>query len=281
MASLPIIRILHSDDEFKTTTNEYDVRHLIRQGIEFCHVADIQNMPNNEVIMCPEHLACNFDDVIKNNIANFHTFVGDICNYAPKITGGPYNHICWSPDATMIFTDGSCKNNGKVTGEAGSSIVVFHAPEFKNPSDIKTEVVVDRSYVLSADGFVPNLGSDRIVPTNNRGELLGIIRGLETIRELDHPTGSAFELVTDCFIYKNIIVKSYKKKTKKEKQKLKNPDMVHYAVDLYDELSEVYDIVITHQHGHESEPEDKSGRPWILWNGNNEADIAAQKIVHG
>ena len=280
MASIPIVRILHDNDEFEATTNEYDVRHLIRQCVDFCHVTTIKDFSNSEVIFCPERLACNYSEY-QRNATNFHVFTGNICDHVLKLAENPCNHISWSPDATMIFTDGSCKGNGKSNGEAGFSVAVFCAPNFKTPHEVKTEMVVDRMYALNNGEFAPDLGTDRVVPTNNRGELLGIIRGLETIRNMDLPTSSAFELVTDCFIYKNIIMNSYKKKSKKEKEKLKNPDMVHYAVELYDELNEVYDIAITHQHGHSLEPKDKEGRPWILWNGNNVVDIAAQKIVHG
>lgn len=138
----------------------------------------------------------------------------------------------------VVFTDGGCPKNGKK--DAKAVYAAYFPKTFDGkPNGISGEysgVVPDKE--INPNGKV--FDGEKVTPTNNRGELLGIITALSVILQ-EYKTSKkkrSVLLVTDseiCMGTINAWVWKWMKSTKKEK---KNMDLVAVLYKLLVELSE-------------------------------------------
>jgi len=164
----------------------------------------------------------------------------------------------------IVYTDGSSINNGQKNSKGGIGIY------FEN-IDIPN---IGESY-QSKDGKT----------TNNVCELGAILRAIKEIinYHLFKKNNDKIVIYTDSDYSRNCIVNwsnSWQKngwmrynKKKKQKELVKNVDLIKEIKELYDK----YNIIIIHTKAHQKEPThlDKSSKEYKEWFGNNEADRLA------
>lgn len=180
----------------------------------------------------------------------------------------------------VAFSDGSCSLNGKpnarasfasliVGGQFASTIVRGEVHPFKY-------TFIDKENLKL--GICPT--NERVAPSNNRGELLGIIYVFLTLLR-----GNAIgniELVSDSKISINTLLvwlpSRIKKKTEKE---LKNYDLVDIAWQLLIALRKyAIDVALTHINSHQPKPSDSaSSREKFIWRGNDIVDKHAGDVL--
>jgi ribonuclease HI len=117
--------------------------------------------------------------------------------------------------------------------------------------------------------------------TNNRAELLGMLKGLQNVLE--------FNIINSIKIYSDSIytiksitewIKTWKKNGWKtaNKKPVKNDDLIKVIDTYYNQLlSKCNNVIIEHIYSHQKEP-NKESTEWIKWYGNNKVDINIQKI---
>ena len=81
----------------------------------------------------------------------------------------------------FAFTDGGCSNNGKKNAIASYSAVIIDGKSKK----VISGRVSPNEYILNNNNTITTMGK-AIAPSNNRGELLGIIHSLlYLVNEID------------------------------------------------------------------------------------------------
>ena len=194
----------------------------------------------------------------------------------------------------FCFSDGGCINNGKKKAKASFCSVFIDGKDkiiikgivkpykyylndeniiFDNDNIVSININIDdMSSIISIDETVS------IAPSNNRGELLGIIysllqllnRGLN--EKVDYNT---VEIYTDSLIclktFNEWLPKRRKNNTVHE---LKNFDLLIIAEYLLDEVKKIYLAVnIIHVKSHQPRPHENEGtRKLFIWLGNQFAD---------
>jgi uracil-DNA glycosylase len=168
-----------------------------------------------------------------------------------------------------MFTDGSARKNGKPGAIASYA---YFIPDLEKK--------------CAGSVCIGKYDGNAIMPSNQRGELLGIIEGLEYLIAL-HKT-QPIEIVTDSMYCKGII-ESWLKKWKKENtiHEKKNVDLLErldFAMISYGGT-----IKVKHVNSHIPEPKEsnyddslsgkaKYGEDLVFWGGNDLVDKMAQKI---
>lgn len=154
-----------------------------------------------------------------------------------------------------VFTDGGCIGNGTANCVASYAFVVG-------------EKTAGRPKLIHEScGLVPAKAIDgkKYQASNNRGELMGILRGLEWVQK-NHP-GRQVEVVSDSeYCIKSITVWGHKWRREGTDDK-KNLDMIYPAMDLARSIGAKFH----HVRGHKEEPAITSP-DWFLWAGNDRAD---------
>lgn len=197
----------------------------------------------------------------------------------------------------FCFSDGGCINNGKKTAKASFCSVFIDGNEKIVIKDIvkpykyylnDTKIIFDNGHIVSIDSIDEMLSIDdslSILPSNNRGELLGIIysllqllnRGLN--EKVDYNT---VEIYTDSLIclktFNEWLPARRKNNTAHE---LKNFDLIIIAEYLLDEVKKIYLAVnIIHVKSHQPRPHESEGtRKLFIWLGNQVADKHCSMIL--
>ena len=197
------------------------------------------------------------------------------------------------------FSDGGCINNGKKNAIASYCAIlidgktknikkglvmpnkyILNLPiEGTSDSIEDTSVSIEDTSILSIDDTI------KIAPSNNRGELLGIIYCfiqlyLKTLDANFIPT--KVELYSDsliCIKTFNIWLPSRKKKN--TAHELKNFDLIQIADILLTEIKIKYTaITILHVKSHQKKPISGGNKTLFIWLGNQLADTECGALLH-
>ena len=110
----------------------------------------------------------------------------------------------------IVFTDGACSNNGKASSAAAWAMIWPYHPEF------------------DASGLVPHPPA----PTNNRAELLAIVKAMQCARDMIDPTGEKpLDIFSDSLLAVNTMMSwmpTWKKRgwRKSDNQPVANLDLL-------------------------------------------------------
>ena len=182
--------------------------------------------------------------------------------------------ICWNPlESCIAFTDGSCPRNGKPGARASFAALVAGA-QFGDTT-IRGEVR-PAGYAL-VDEDAPERGmraaGPPVAPSNNRGELLGIIFALAAL--LRGRALGRVEIVSDSEIcLKTLLVWLPARLAKGTERELKNFDLVWIAWRLLERLRRrAAAVTLTHTRSHQRPPPRAAPeRAHLLHRGNAMAD---------
>jgi len=187
-----------------------------------------------------------------------------------------------------LFTDGSAKNNTKppiCTAGWG-----YYYISINN----KTELVASKTGCGVVERKHEN--NEVIHPSNQRGELMGIMNGLLNVGHLINSLVNNMEekdaveklsslkiilnIISDSEYSINVITKWYYSwVAKKQLDGKKNLDIIHQIMDL-NKMLEKFKIKIKYQHirSHKAEPR-QGTHEWFLWYGNDVVDKLAGSVV--
>jgi ribonuclease HI len=166
----------------------------------------------------------------------------------------------------LLFTDGSCLDNQKgrkSIGFGGYGGFILYNKETMRKCTYYDELEPDNA-------------------TNNIGELLGLKLGLELImkKEMKNSTKRFIHVYTDS----KYVIDNYTKHIKKwidnnwtrtNGGEIKNLEIIQETYYLMQECE--HKIIFHHCKAHTTEPRDKSSMEWCIWNGNNQADLLANR----
>ena len=174
------------------------------------------------------------------------------------------------------FSDGSCPRNGKPNARAAFAAIIIGG-QF-NTTIVRGEVHPFKYEFIDNDhpeyGIKPIIGGSGIMPSNNRGELLGLIY---TFLTLIHGNSSgSIEIWSDSQIcIKTLLQWLPTRLAKGTERELKNYDLIEIAWKLLEMLrKQASKVVITHVRSHQKPPPTTSPDRFI-WDGNNLADQQA------
>lgn len=164
-------------------------------------------------------------------------------------------------EKVYVFTDGGCKKNGKKDAKAAYG------------------VFFDDDHPFNKSGLVIS------EPTNQRAELIAILRCLEIISEYrEQFISKQVIIITDSIYSINCITKWSKNwklngwKTSKG-ELIKNKETIKDILDLYETL--IIDCKISFQHvfSHTKEPAEKDTLAYKLWYGNYKVDKYINELL--
>lgn len=158
----------------------------------------------------------------------------------------------------IIYTDGSCRNNGKTNARAGIGVHFSNYPQF----DISRLII-----------HPPH--------TSIRAELEAIITAIEfymSNKKKFSDDINKLRIITDSkFVYNcyTMWISKWKRNNwiKSDKESVLNQDLLK-RLDTLEQESDI-PIIIHHTNGHSKEPLDKSSQSYKVWKGNNIADALA------
>lgn len=197
---------------------------------------------------------------------------------------GELNKILRSEKAQMLylntnvpvfyFTDGSCINNGKKDAKAGFGLVVFSA--------YKPRVLMSGKVLPGTYSFTNCLKVDKsniINPSNNRGELLGLIFAFMSIKY--EYIGRNVNICTDSKYCIDTFTKWYHSKKKKGiENTMKNIDMIEICMQLQQEIKIMgANITFTHVPSHRSAPASDSYIDKVIYFGNKDVDLLCKSAI--
>ncbi len=183
---------------------------------------------------------------------NIHDIIYAITENTTKIPPGTWTEY----DNTLyIFTDGSYK---KSTNKAGTGIYFGeYGVSIKLP-----------------DGF-----------TNNQAELIGVLYALQQIKlNMSHliKDGRPVVIISDSMYCINTVTKWIKEWSKHNWRKangevILNPELIQAIDILWQTINNSMNkkVKFEHQNSHTAAPNIKQSREYILWHGNNMADMLA------
>ena len=190
----------------------------------------------------------------------------------------------------FAFTDGGCSNNGKQNAFASFASVIV---------DGKSKKII-RGKVLPLEFFLENNkiknNDKQIQPSNNRGELLGIIHCLNYLVEKikyyfvqnvsdqsnNHTITINDKIEVDIITDSLISIKTFNlwlpaRRKKNTAHELKNFDLISIAETLLNQCREKYTVNFIHVNSHQKKPDsDKNDteydKKYFFWKGNQLAD---------
>jgi uracil-DNA glycosylase len=240
--------------------------HHVHEWTHPSPLADNRLAPEVQFRMCP-----HFEEV----------------NAALKAAGR--RTVCWDNQAPIVaFTDGSCPLNGKSGARAGFAAAIIggqFSGYIKDPAENSHQPkasiiygeVEPREYGLVGEhGIRPT--SIAAEPTNNRGELMGIVYCLLAL--LQGRAVGQVEIISDSEISVKTLLEWLPTRLKKGTERvLKNYDLVSIAWALLCRLrAQATSVEITHVRSHQKPPSSTApARERLLWLGNDMADKHASK----
>jgi ribonuclease HI len=163
-----------------------------------------------------------------------------------------------------IFTDGSCKGNGKKDSTARFAILINNK--------VIRGVVEPYTYQTINLSLLKDIN---IKPSNNRGELLGLIYALLETAKNEIPT--IYNIYSDSLISVKTVNEWYPKRKKKNTtNELKNIDLIEILMELIN--STIHKIIIKHTLAHKTSPKDITSQEYDIWLGNNLVDKYASQV---
>jgi ribonuclease HI len=186
----------------------------------------------------------------------------------------------------VAFSDGACRQNGRPGARASFAAVIRHAG-----ATIAIRGEVQPALYEFVDAGSPELGvrarpGSAARPSNNRGELLGVIYALLALAALAaepsggpaEPSGeTATELVCDSKITVETLTRWLPGRLAKGTEgQLKNFDLVDIAWRLLGRLRRAGPVALIHVRSHQPPPPPEAGdRARLLHRGNQDADAQA------
>jgi ribonuclease HI len=178
-------------------------------------------------------------------------------------------------DKITAFSDGSCPRNGMPNARAAFAAIVIGG-QF-NTTIVRGEVQPFKYAFIDNDhpeyGIQP-VKNNTIIPSNNRGELLGLIYTFLTL--IHGNLSGSVEIWSDSQIcIKTLLQWLPTRLIKGTERELKNYDLVEIAWKLLEKLRMQADkVIITHVRSHQKPPP-KTSPDRFIWDGNNLADQQA------
>lgn len=169
--------------------------------------------------------------------------------------------------AIFMACDGGAIKNGAVDCVASYSYCIVDRADLDTVWAAKNFSEEIDCYECS--GIVPNNGTR---PSNNRGELLAIIEGLQRIIEECLP--GDIVIISDSK-YSIMAIDIWSRKWGDDPSKF-NLDLICKARQIIDELRKSRRVSLVHVRGHQKEPP-KSGEQWLYWYLNGRADYMCQR----
>jgi uracil-DNA glycosylase len=232
--------------------------HTVHEWTHPSPVADNQVTPEARFRMCP-----HFEDV-----------------NAALLTAGRRS-IAWDNRADCVaFADGACTRNGKPGARAAFAVLLvggqFGAAIVRG--EVRSCEYAFRDPAAPERGVVPT--SRAATPSNNRGELMGLVYcllGLLVGRALGR-----VEIWTDSQISAKTLLEWLPARLHKgTERELKNFDLVWIAWTLLGKLRlQAEQVEIVHIKSHQmAPPETATARDRLAWKGNQLADQHAAKVL--
>ena len=188
--------------------------------------------------------------------------------------------ISWNPSSeVVVFTDGSCYNNGKSNAIAGFAIKICGG-SLGGTTVCGPVLPHQYNFIDSSDpikGFVANTATFA-KPSNNRGEYLAACWCLlMLLRSYNYGT---LKLVTDCNLFRMTMLEWLpKRKQKNTVHELKNLDLIKIADILMSLISQRATLIIKHVNASHNKKLKGGASKYdaFMWHGNNIVDITAKK----
>lgn len=171
----------------------------------------------------------------------------------------------------QVFTDGGCINNGAKNAKASYAVYIINK--------------VIRGHVLPYeytyyDNTLKTTTSINICPSNNRGELLSLVKAFIEIDKLND-IQSKYVVYSDSQICVKTINEWYNNRLKKGTvNQFKNFDLIKIMMYLYNKIKETKDITVVHIRGHQSIKKCVSQEQKNIINGNIIVDRYAYDILN-
>lgn len=180
--------------------------------------------------------------------------------------------INWNPEQNiMVWTDGACSGNGKSSAVAGFGSLILGGYMGKT---VVSGKVRGCKYILNDDHTIGYDEKSPETPTNNRGELLGILYGLWVL-DRSYISGS-IEIIVDSEYALNTLEDYYPKRLGKGTQsELVNLDLLEICYKLVKKIRQHSKVIFTHTRSHKSLPTDADDRAKCIHAGNETVDSAA------
>ncbi len=186
-----------------------------------------------------------------------------LANIVPVVAPLPVGHMdpaSLETDVLWVFTDGGARGNGHANCRASYGYYVS-----------------DGVNCVRVGGMVENckIAGQLYQASNNRGELLAILRGLECVQQY----GAAFEFRTIKICsdsqYSLDSINKWVKAWIADPERMegkKNLDIIIPARKIVDALEAKYDVVFMHVYGHGDEPAESDSPEWFSWKCNDIVD---------
>jgi ribonuclease HI len=127
-----------------------------------------------------------------------------------------------------IYTDGACIGNGKAYATASFATIVGNT--------YFAASVNECSYKMENYIIIPNIAAPAVKPSNNRGELLGIIFGLLAVRHLLAASDRIVIYTDSNYALKTLLYYYPARISKGTQNQLLNPDLLEIGHKLLTEL---------------------------------------------
>ncbi|VVB71111.1 Uracil-DNA glycosylase [uncultured archaeon] len=171
------------------------------------------------------------------------------------------------------WTDGACSGNGKENARASFGVLISGC-QFKN---VRVSGLIQPYKYEWKDRAIKIDTNERVIPTNNRGELLGICWALYVL--LRFVALGKVVIISDS----KICISTFTEWLKKRKQEgtvneLKNLDLVLLGDKLLHRLKkQALKVKFIHINSHQPEPEESLAK--LYWKGNKKVDEMATKCL--
>ena len=161
-----------------------------------------------------------------------------------------------------MFTDGGSSANGKANCKASYAYYI-----------------TDGETVVEESGIVPeaNIEGKQFKSSNNRGELMAILRGLQFIRDnsKQFKFNTIFVISDSQYSIGCITIWAenwFSNPTKYKLSEKKNLDLITPAKEAYDSIRDDYRVMFTHVNSHTKAPLDTSSQGWFIWKCNDHVE---------
>lgn len=167
----------------------------------------------------------------------------------------------------FVFTDGGCIGNGKANAKASYAVYIG-------------DIIIRGSvmpYEYSYNSNILTCTDKKISPSNNRGELLSLVRAFMEILKKDEVE---YIVYSDSQICVKTINEWYTNRLRKGTvHEFKNLDLVEIMMSLYNKIRVDKKITIVHTRGHQKITGNMSDHQKKIINGNDIVDRYASGVL--
>ena len=181
--------------------------------------------------------------------------------------------IDWNPEQEiMVWTDGACSGNGtdKAIASFGCLIVGGYMKRTTVSGKVQGYKYIMKDNSLTIDEKSPE------IPTNNRGELLGIAYALWALDQ-SYITGNIEMIIDSEYALKTLEDYYPKRLAKGTEKELLNLDLLEICYKLIHKIRQHSALIFVHTRSHQSLPVDADDRSKCIHAGNEIVDALAVK----